>query len=214
MILSVCQRFQVGETFSLWKLLLFKGNGEAHEDFGTLQSVLQAGVSFTLFPYENWVSMESNNALLSAYSRGRIFTLCKIDRFSWIDETHISLGTMPFVLEAGLSSTEFPCEKCISWHKEYSLSSATSSWSNIHFMKKNLFSWIGEMAVPLWRKPSMLEAGVCCTLFPQDNWVSLWQEYTLSVIIFKREKHPLCANKHSSAELNKHVLIFEIFHLC
>jgi hypothetical protein len=80
--------FSSGKTLSFWKLLLFKGNGEPCEYFGRIQSVLEAGMSFTLFPYDNLVSMESNNALLSAFSRGRIFTLCKIDLLSWIDETH------------------------------------------------------------------------------------------------------------------------------
>jgi hypothetical protein len=53
--------------------------------------------------------------------------------------------------------------------------------------KLALFNWIGETHVSPGRIPSMLEARVSFPCFPYDNWV-MWQEYSLSVRVFKSEK--------------------------
>jgi hypothetical protein len=39
----------------------------------------------------------------------------------------------------------------------------------------------------------LLEAGVCCTYFPFENWVSFSKEYCLALSIFLWEKYLFCA---------------------
>jgi hypothetical protein len=52
-ILPICKHLKVGETFTLLKIALFRRIRETCVSLGTIPFVLEAGVSYILFPYEN-----------------------------------------------------------------------------------------------------------------------------------------------------------------
>jgi hypothetical protein len=74
-ILAICQSFQVGESFTLWKIPSSE-NGETHVSFGTVESVLDVGVSCTLLPNENWVNFWKQHCLILRVFKWEKHSLC------------------------------------------------------------------------------------------------------------------------------------------
>jgi hypothetical protein len=63
-----------------------------------------------LLPCENWVTVKKEYILLIIVSKWGKAHFVHIDLFSLVEETHVYLQRTPSVLEAGASSTLFPCE--------------------------------------------------------------------------------------------------------
>jgi hypothetical protein len=87
----------------------------------------------------------------------------------------------------------FPYENWVIVWRNTSCLSGFSSYSNVHFDKTGLCSWIEETGVSLGRKPSMLEVGASYTFFHYVNWVSFWTVYCLHLRDFKLQKYSLCS---------------------
>jgi hypothetical protein len=56
-----------------------------------------------------------------SFQGGEGLILFQIGLFSCVEEMYVSLLGKPSALEAGASSTLFPCESCVSFRKEYFL---------------------------------------------------------------------------------------------
>jgi hypothetical protein len=106
--------------FTIWKIIhfmkntLFRWNGEIHVSCGRTQSVFEAGVSNTLFLYENWVRFWKEYCLALSISSGCIIHFVQNSRvhLNWRN-TSISWKKTS-MLEAGVSSTLFPFEIWVS----------------------------------------------------------------------------------------------------
>jgi hypothetical protein len=90
--------------------------------------------SSTLFPCVNWVSFEKNTSCLLGASRWRkaVFAPTRPIQLRW--KTHVSLQREPSILEAGESSTLFPCEISVCFWKEYFFNLVASSYKQDIFV--------------------------------------------------------------------------------
>jgi hypothetical protein len=120
-----------------------------------------------------------------------IFTLEKIGPYFWTEETQFFPGRIPCELDDGMSQTTSPLRTDIACKRNATYLSPFSHGANIHFMGSDLYCWIEETHVSPRRMPSNLEAAVTYILFPFEDWISWWKEYSLSVKVFKWEKHSL-----------------------
>jgi hypothetical protein len=114
--------FSSGRNILFMKNTLFWRNGVTQVPFGIVKSVLVAGESCTLFHYENWGSFWKVYYSLSMFSSGRYIHFVQNTLPSWIEETHVSLGRKPSMLQAPVSSIFFPCVNFVRIWKEYLLS--------------------------------------------------------------------------------------------
>jgi hypothetical protein len=100
----------------------------------------------------------------------------------------LPLVRKPLILEAGGSSTMFPCENWINFQKEYYLLLRVFNMRNITFVPDSCIQLNGS-TVFLVRKQSMLEAEGSSTSFSCANSVTLLKEYLRSESISKWENH-------------------------
>jgi hypothetical protein len=113
------------------------------------------------------------------------------------------------MLEAGRSSTLFPCENWVCFWKEYCFPVRISKSSNINFVPNSSFQVNGRSPFSLVRKQSMLEAEGSGTLFSYENWVSLLKEYWWHESILKWANHLLYEKYLLWDEMEKHMYIME-----
>jgi hypothetical protein len=85
-------------------------NGRSNVSLGRKPFMLESGGFITLFPFENVVSFERNTAYLPGFSSVRNITFVQKSSIQVNGRNTESLGRKTFLLEAGVSSTLFPCE--------------------------------------------------------------------------------------------------------
>jgi hypothetical protein len=90
-----------------------------------------------------------------------------------------------------VSCTLFPCENWFPFERNILYLSGFSIVRNITSVQNTSIQVKGRSIESLGRKPSMLEAGGCSTLFPWENGICLWKEYLGSESIMKRENYSL-----------------------
>jgi hypothetical protein len=75
------------------------------------------------------------------------------------------------VLEAGTSSTLFPCENCISFWKEYFIQVRILRWRKAHYVSDRPIQqhWRNMY---LWNKTVCVRRRSIRTWFPLENWLS------------------------------------------
>jgi hypothetical protein len=126
---------------------------------------------------------------------GETFTLCKIAQSPELKKHMYHLEQYHQCYKQECLPQCFPVRIELACRRNTPYLPACSSGRNIHFRKNNLIQVNWRLCVSLGRKPFMLEAGVCCTLFPYENWVSMWKECSLSVSVFNgRNSHFLQNN--------------------
>jgi hypothetical protein len=189
----VSEGFQVTETFTLFQIGLFCWIEETSVSLGRKASLLEAGVSCTLFPYMNCVSFWTLYCLhLRDFKLQNIhYVQNRPIMLNWTN-TCISWKKI-FCVRSSRVLHMFPYENWVIVWRNTSCLSGFSSYSNVHFDKTGLCSWIEETGVSLGRKPSMLEVGASYTFFHYVNWVSFWTVYCLHLRDFKLQKYSLCS---------------------
>jgi hypothetical protein len=142
-----------------------------------------------LFPFETWVSMLMECSLSISIFNGRNSHFQKNKTVMLNYETHVNAIRIVQKLEGWASSTmfSFKCE-C---QNSTSYLSVFSNGRDIHVSKSIPTLLKCRETCILWKDTINLEATVSCILFLFENWVSMWQEYTLSVSVFKWKKHSL-----------------------
>jgi hypothetical protein len=118
---------------------------------------------------------ERNTAYISGFSSGRnIHFLQKSTiQFTWGNTVSLgkktiyvrsrSIRNIVFLENFGLAGERNTCDLNPLW----------SGWI-IHFMKNALLKWNGDNHISYGEMQSVWDAGVFCTLFANENWVSLW----------------------------------------
>jgi hypothetical protein len=89
---------------------LFKQNGETHVSYGTVQSVLEAGVLACCFPIIIEFPFKSNVAYLSGFSSMRNIIFVQNSSILVKGRRIVSLGRKPSMFQARRSCILYPCE--------------------------------------------------------------------------------------------------------
>jgi hypothetical protein len=94
-------------------------------------------------------------------------TICQNSSIQVKGRSSISVGRKPSMLEAGASSTMFPCEKWVSLWKIYLWSERVLNWENHSLYEKFPVQWNGETDVSYGAIQYVLDIGVSCPLVPR-----------------------------------------------
>jgi hypothetical protein len=135
-------------------------------------SMLEAVASSTLFSVKNVLVFAMNTSWKSEFFRCRK-AHCVTKRpiqLSWRN-TCISQKKTNCV-RSRASGTLFPCEKWVSFWKEYLLQLRLLKEEIGSLFPVHLFSWVEKTCVSPERKSSVLEAGASITKFPCENCVN------------------------------------------
>jgi hypothetical protein len=100
------------------------------------------------------------------FEGGETRNLFQIILFSSAEENHLSLKIKQSKLEAGPSSTLFPCENWVTCRKEYFLLTGFSMGRNTHFVQNMPIQVKWRSTCTLETKPSMLEVEHLAHCFP------------------------------------------------
>jgi hypothetical protein len=113
--------FSSGDRLSLFQIGQFSWVDETHVSLERNPFVIEAVATSTLFPVRIELVVQRNTSCKSDFSSWRKGHFIPNRPIQLSEETHILLQRKPSVLEAGASSTSFPCENWVRFCKEYFL---------------------------------------------------------------------------------------------
>jgi hypothetical protein len=129
--------------------------------------------------------------------------LFQIDPINWVEEIHVSLQRKPSVLEAGASTSFFPCENLVSFWKQYFLQILTFTVEKgSFFFQIGLFTWDVRTHVSQKKTFSVRNRSIL-HMFSLGEMSYFLKEYILQIRIFKLEKGSFCPNRPNQLSWRK-----------
>jgi hypothetical protein len=163
-------------------------------------SMLEAGESCTLFPYENWVTFWRENSLHFRVFKCKEHHFCANEPIQVKGRSTVSLASKPPIWEAGEFSTLFPCKNSVSLSTEYLGFESVLKWEN------------DKCPLPMkWRNTRILWNNTICVKGKSVlHIISLWELSNLLIGILPTSHSfqvwgmsPFCKKLNSSEWRNK-----------